>query len=166
MIDLSFAQDFNQPPLINKKYILPTQKPDEIEGFHRLGHSNWTICNSLNPFCSVKFPTSPLSYWEANSYYHRGPIMRYNNPAARGILGKMSAPSDSKNCPRTVDCAAVEVRGQFLESRGRTFFPVCRVLPGYYNIITRELRFLRYHKNGTCIMKNSTVIIQVLNMGP
>ena len=68
-------------------------------------------------------------------------IMRYNNPAARGILGKMSAPSDSKNCPRTVDCAAVEVRGQFLESRGRTFFPVCRVLPGYYNIITRELRF-------------------------
>ena len=69
--------------------------------------------------------------------------MRYNNPAARGILGKMSAPSDSKNCPRTVDCAAVEVRGQFLESRGRTFFPVCRVLPGYYIIITRELRFLQ-----------------------
>ena len=66
----------------------------------------------------------------------------------------------------TVDCEAVEVQGQFLESRGRTFFPVCRVLPGYYNIITRELRFLPYYTNRTCIMENSTVIIQVLNTGP
>ena len=123
----------------------------------------------LQPFKPIllsNFSNFSLSYWEANSYYPRGLIMRYNNPAARGILGKMSAPSDSKNCPRTVDCAAVEVRGQFLESRGRTFFPVCRVLPGYYNIITRELRFLPYYRNLTCIMKNSTVIIRVLNTRP
>ena len=110
-------------------------------------------------------PARPISY-RYIKYVLSYLLMRYNNPAARGILGKMSAPSDSKNCPRTVDCAAVEVRGQFLESRGRTFFPVCRVLPGYYNIITRELRFLPYYTNRTCIMKNSTVIIRVLNTRP
>ena len=123
--------------------IHPTSKLNEARGFQCLWHSNWTIYSPLSPFCSRRFSTFSPLYWEANSYYPRGLIMRYNNPAARGILGKMSAPSDSKNCPRTVDCAADEVRGQFLESRGRTFFPVCRVLPGYYIIITRELRFLQ-----------------------
>ena len=146
--------------------ILQTSKQNETGGFQCLGHSNWTICSPLHLSLLENFLIFSLSYWEAYSYYPRGLILRYNNPAARGILGKMSAPSDSKNCPRTVDCAAVEVRGQFLESRGRTFFPVCRVLPGYYNIITRELRFLPYHRNRTCIMKNSTVIIRVLNTSP
>ena len=42
---------------------------DETEGFQRLGHSNWTICSPLSPFCSENFPTFPLLYWEANSYY-------------------------------------------------------------------------------------------------
>ena len=48
---------------------------DETEGFLCLGHSNWTICRSLSPFCSKRFQTFSFSYWEANSYYPRGPIM-------------------------------------------------------------------------------------------
>ena len=44
-----------------------------------LGHSNWTICIPLNPFCSGIFPSFSLSYLEANSYYPRGPIMGKGN---------------------------------------------------------------------------------------
>ena len=29
---------------------------DETEGFQCLGHSNWTICSPLSPFCPKKFP--------------------------------------------------------------------------------------------------------------
>ena len=31
------------------------QKVDETQGFQCLGHSNWTICIPLNPFCSGNF---------------------------------------------------------------------------------------------------------------
>ena len=49
---------------------------DETGGFECLGHSNWTICIPLSPFCSGNFQfVSPL-YWEANSYYPRGLIVR------------------------------------------------------------------------------------------
>ena len=48
---------------------------DEIVGFLYLGHSNWTICSLLSHFCFGKFSTFALSYWEANTYYPRGPIM-------------------------------------------------------------------------------------------
>ena len=40
--------------------------------------------------------------------------------------GKNVRPSAIQNCPRTVDCAAVEVRGQFWMARGRTFLPGAR----------------------------------------
>ena len=53
----------------------PTPKVDEKKGFQCLGHSNWTICIPFSPFCSGKFPSFSPSYWEANSYYPRGPIM-------------------------------------------------------------------------------------------
>ena len=58
-----------------KKGIHPTLKLDETEGFLCLGHSNWTICSLLSHFSFEKFSTFALSYWEANSYYPRGPIM-------------------------------------------------------------------------------------------
>ena len=48
---------------------------DETEGFQCLGHSNWTMCSPLSPFCSEIFSTFSLSYWGANSYYPRGLIM-------------------------------------------------------------------------------------------
>ena len=38
-------------------------------------HSNLTICNSLSGFCPEIFPSFEPSYWEANSFYPRGPIM-------------------------------------------------------------------------------------------
>ena len=62
-----------------EKGIHPTSKLDETEGFQCLGHSNWTICIPLNPFCYGNFPSFSLSYWEANSYYPRGPIMGKGN---------------------------------------------------------------------------------------
>ena len=61
------------------KGILPTSKLDETEGFQCLGHSNWTMCSPLSPFCSKRLSTFSLSYWEANSYYPRGPIMGKGN---------------------------------------------------------------------------------------
>ena len=48
-------------------------------GFQCLGHSNWTICSLLSHFCFTNFPTFSLSWWEANSYYPRGLIMRKGN---------------------------------------------------------------------------------------
>ena len=44
-------------------------------GFQCLGHSNWTICITLNPFSSRNIQTFSLSSSEANSYYPRGPIL-------------------------------------------------------------------------------------------
>ena len=49
------------------------------QGFQCLLHSNRTICFPLNPFWSENFPTFSPSYWEANSYYPRGPIMGKGN---------------------------------------------------------------------------------------
>ena len=57
-----------------EKGIHPTLKLNETEGCQCLGHSNWTICIPLSHFCSENFPTFSISYWEANSYYPRGPI--------------------------------------------------------------------------------------------
>ena len=52
----------------------PFPNLDDTEGFQCLGHSNWTICSPLSPFCSENFPTFSLSYWGAHSYYPRGLI--------------------------------------------------------------------------------------------
>jgi len=49
----------------------PTSKFYETEGTECLGHSNWTICSALSPFCPKRFPIFSPSYWEANSYYPR-----------------------------------------------------------------------------------------------
>ena len=54
-----------------EKGILPTPRADDIEGFQCLAHSNWTICISLNLFCSGNFPFFFLSYWEARVSWHR-----------------------------------------------------------------------------------------------
>ena len=48
-----------------EREILPTPNMDETEGFQCLGHSSWTICRPLSPFCSEIFPTFSLSYWGA-----------------------------------------------------------------------------------------------------
>ena len=55
--------------------IHPTSKLNETRGFQCLGQSNWTICSPLSHFCSQIFTNFSLSYWEANSYYPRGPII-------------------------------------------------------------------------------------------
>ena len=73
---------------------------DETDGFQCLGYSNWPICIPLNPFCSGKFPTFSLSYWEANSFYPRGPIMgRANSSKPKNILSRpvlvLTEPCDS-----------------------------------------------------------------------
>ena len=62
-----------------KREILATSNLDETEGFQCLGHSNWTTCSPLSPFCSEIFPTFSLSYWGAHSYYPRGLIMGKGN---------------------------------------------------------------------------------------
>merc|ERR1739842_198225 len=41
----------------------PFPNMDETEGFQCLGHSNWTTCSPLSPFCPEIFPTFSLSYW-------------------------------------------------------------------------------------------------------
>ena len=48
----------------------------ETGSFGCLGHSNWTICIPLSHFCLGNFQKFPLSYWEANSYYPRGLIVK------------------------------------------------------------------------------------------
>ena len=35
----------------------------ETVGFQCLGHSNWTSCSPLSPFCPEQFQTFSLSYW-------------------------------------------------------------------------------------------------------
>ena len=48
---------------LSEKGVLSTPKLDETEGFQCLGHSNWTICSLLSPFCSEIFQTFSLSFW-------------------------------------------------------------------------------------------------------
>ena len=62
-----------------EKGIHPTSKLDETEGFQCQGRACWTIFITLSHFCYENFPTFSLSYWEANSYYPRGPIMGKGN---------------------------------------------------------------------------------------
>ena len=45
-------------------------------GVQCLEHSNRTICSTLSPICSGKFQFVLCLYWEANSYYPRGLIVR------------------------------------------------------------------------------------------
>ena len=52
-----------------------TPEMGETEVFECLGHSNWTICSTLSPFCSKIFQTFSSSYWGAKSYYPRGLIL-------------------------------------------------------------------------------------------
>ena len=61
--------------LIIGKGIYQTSKLNDTEEIRCLGHSNWTICSPLSPFCPKRFSAFSLSYWEANSYYPRGPIL-------------------------------------------------------------------------------------------
>ena len=68
--------------------------------------------------------------------------------------GKNVRPSVIQNCPRTVDCAAVEVRGQFWMARGRTFLPGAR---DWCDILTlypskSNLYLISYYTNRTVIM--------------
>ena len=80
-----FHLHYGEPILITpegqlwEKGFLTTPKLIEIVGFQCLGHSNWTICNPLSPFFLCDFSTFSLSYWGANSYYPRWPIMGKGN---------------------------------------------------------------------------------------
>ena len=44
-------------------------------GFECQGRSIWTICIPISHFYPQDFPAFSSSYWEANSYYPRGPRM-------------------------------------------------------------------------------------------
>ena len=44
--------------------------------FQCLGHSNWTPCSPLSPFCSKNFQFASSLYWGANSYCSSGLIVR------------------------------------------------------------------------------------------
>ena len=59
--------------------MLPNPHMDIKEDFQCLGHSNWAICSPLSPFSSENFPSFSCSYWGANSYYPRGPILKKGN---------------------------------------------------------------------------------------
>ena len=52
---------------------------DKPEGFQCLRHSNWTTCSPLSTFCYDNFQFASPLYWEANSYYPRGLIVRKGN---------------------------------------------------------------------------------------
>ena len=64
---------------VHRTGVLATKNVDETKGFQCLGHSNCAICIPLSHFCSHKISTFSPSYWEANSYYPRGPIMGKGN---------------------------------------------------------------------------------------
>ena len=56
----------------SEREIIPTPEMDEAEErFQCLGHSNWTICIPLSPFCSGNFPLVSSFYCEVNLYYPR-----------------------------------------------------------------------------------------------
>ena len=67
---------------LSEKGILPTPKLDETEGFQCLGHSNWTISSPLHLSHSEIIPSFSPSYWEAESFYPRGPIMGKGNSSS------------------------------------------------------------------------------------
>ena len=85
-------------------------KLNETVDFQCLGHSNWTICITLSPFCSENFPTSSPSSWRANSYYPRGPILgkgNSSNPEKNEIEGfqLLGHPNWTKCSPLSQFCS-------------------------------------------------------------
>ena len=76
---LLFSKPLLEFPKNGQWRIHPISKLDGTKGFGCLGHSNWTICRPLSPFCFRRISNFSLSYWEANSYYPRGLIWRKGN---------------------------------------------------------------------------------------
>ena len=70
------AHSYYPRGLIVRKRNNPTPELNDTKGFECLGHLNWTICSPLSPFCSGNFQFFSPLYWEANSYYPRGLIVR------------------------------------------------------------------------------------------
>ena len=58
--------------------------------------------------------------------WRRRPIMNYNATVLRVILEKMLSEC-LITCPRTVDCVAVEVRGQVMRHEDGIFFRITRI---------------------------------------
>ena len=94
-----------------EKGILTTPEKDETEGFGCLGHSNWTICSLLSHFCSHIFAPYSLSYWEASSYYPRGPI------TGKGDSSNLIKGKDKKVCPAQFQSRHIATKG----ASGATF---------------------------------------------
>ena len=67
---------------LSEKGILPTPKLDETEGFQCLGHSNWTICSLLSPFCSENFKLFQFNTGEP-ILITPGPNIRKGAPTAQ-----------------------------------------------------------------------------------
>ena len=70
------ANSYYPRGLIVRRGVFPIPKLNETGGSRCLGHSFWTICSPLSPFCSGNFQFVSSLYWEANSYYPRGPKVR------------------------------------------------------------------------------------------
>ena len=96
--------------------ILPTSKWNDTGDFACLGHSYWTICIPLNPFCSENFPSFSLSYWEANSYYPRGPIMGKGNSSNPQVDG-----TEGFQCPGHSNRTICSALSPFCPKRFSTF---------------------------------------------
>ena len=74
---------------------------NETEGLGCGGHSNWTICTPLSPFCFGNFQFVSSLYWEANSYYPRGLIVRkgrFSNSKTEWDRGVIVRKASSPKC--------------------------------------------------------------------
>ena len=111
---------------------------DKTEGFGCLGHLNWTICSLLSHFCSHNFPTFSLSYWEANSYYPRGLIMR-----------KRKSPNFRNGLDR-----GVSVPGAFKLDHLHPVKPI--LFSKFYNFFTFILEANSYYPRGLIMRKGNS----------
>ena len=110
---------------------------DETEGFGCLRHSNWTICSLLSHF-SPNFSTFSLIYWEANSYYPRGQIMRKGN---------------SSNSRNGLD-RGVSVPGAFKLDHLHPVKPI--LFSKFYNFFTFILEANSYYPRGLIMRKGNS----------
>ena len=90
---------------------------------------------------SVTFLVQIFLHNVALSWGRRG-ILGYNATVLRVTLEKMLSEC-LQNCPRNVDCAAVEFRGQFWRHEDGIFSRVTRRM-WHYNIITRFCKFCSF----------------------
>merc|ERR1711950_38109 len=101
-------------------------------------HSNWTICSPLSQSCFLNFPIFLFFYWEANSYYPRGLIMRKGNS------------SNSRNGQDR----GVSVPGAFKLDHLHSVEPI--LFSKFYNFFTFILEANSYYPRGLIMRKGNS----------